>query len=372
MNTLLLLLTLLVTQESSGFPYPEFTMKCYPEMVMPGDTLYIKIIAKNPYDELIYISDEFLSTEGDIRTHLRDSENQKQPLLFESPDLSVAARGLCYTEIKPGDSRIIGALTINVPPLEDMKEPFWEKHWKNLPTSDVKLSLCVTVTSSAATKNGDISRYKAYENLPFTFETPIVLKQRPEKEMTLIQQWYELQVNEWQASFPATQKYRKAGTTGHKTTKPKNTVVKDEKVSHWFFVRIGNRYPNYPVAPETWQEWQKLEESLTPSTMRDEIRLSRILIQYCDTEDDAVLKELKDWFDTMNEIQRTVMAKSLRNLAMESWELRDRTMGNYYSGTIFKLLPPFRELYKAIREYDVAPIPWWSVTHLRENLGLIE
>jgi hypothetical protein len=92
--------------------------------------------------------------------------------------------------------------------------------------------------------------------------------------------------------------------------------------------------------------------------MRDEIRLTRIMVQYNATKRTVVLKELKDWFDGMNEVQRTVMAKSIR----------DRAEGCYGKD---KLLPQFREVYKTIREYDVVPIPESNIKHLR-SLGLIE
>jgi len=356
MSTLLLLLITIVPQVSQEFSYPEIAVKRYPEAVMPGDTFYMKIVARNHHAESIYISDNFDPTTNDIQTHLRDSENQEQPLLFESPLPIDGSRMLILTEIKPGDARAIGVLSINVPPLEDIKEPFWEKHLKNLSASDAKFSLCVTMISYAKTNQRGVGDTHN-STLPFTLEIPLVMKPRPEKEMTLIQKWHESQVNEPRAFFPATQDNRKAGISGFKSEMPKNIVIKDEKVSHWYFVRIGNRYPNYPDAPETWQGWKELEENLTPSTMRDEIRLTRILIQYCDAEDDAVLKELKDWFSNMNEIQRMAMAKSLR----------DRAEGTY--GT--KLLSQFCEIYKAIREYDVVPVPESNVKHLR-NLGLIE
>ena len=78
-------------------------------------------------------------------------------------------------------------------------------------------------------------------------------------------------------------------------------------------MRANNRYPGYPNAPETWQGWKELEDSLSPSTMRDEIRMARILIQYFDTEDDAVLEELKEWFANMNEVQRSILIKFTYN-----------------------------------------------------------
>jgi len=313
------------------FPYPEFIVKCHPETVMSGDTLYIKITAKNPYEKSIWISDNFWPTDCDIQVHLRDSENREQPLLFESPTSKVYDRGLWYAEIKPGDSRIIGALAINVPPLEDLKEPFWEKQLKSLSAKDEKFSLCVTVITSPSTDGR--SRFRN-EDLPITLEMPITMKQRPEKEMTLIQKWRETQ-----PYFPKTEKYRKVANTGTRQFMPQNTVVDGLKYSHWYFVRIGNRHPSEPNVPETWQE---LEDSLTPSTMRDEIRLTRILIQYCDTGDEDVLKELKEWFDSMNEVQRTCMAKSVFD--------RLRDCSNNQSA----LFAPFRDLYRAIHKYDIA------------------
>ena len=91
--------------------------------------------------------------------------------------------------------------------------------------------------------------------------------------------------------------------------------------------------------------------------MRDEIRLTRILIQYCDTKDEQVLEELKTWFTEMNEVQRICMAKSVC----------DRAKGTYGS----ELLIPFRDLYKAVREYDLAAKSD-SETERLKQLGLLE
>ena len=92
--------------------------------------------------------------------------------------------------------------------------------------------------------------------------------------------------------------------------------------------------------------------------MRDEIRLIRICIQYCDTRDEEVLGELKQWFSGMNEVQRTCMAKSVLDRAR-------RTYGND------TLLIPFRDLYKTIREYDVSAKSE-SETEFLKRLGLLE
>ena len=120
--------------------------------------------------------------------------------------------------------------------------------------------------------------------------------------------------------------------------------VRGEEHFPYRFLRHGNRKPGDPVCPKTWQGWKELEESLAPSTMRDEIRMTRILIQYCDTEDEAVLQELKDWFAGMNELQRTVMANNFGDRI--SW----------YRSRYTKVLPQVQEIHRAIHEYDVIPV----------------
>ena len=62
---------------------------------------------------------------------------------------------------------------------------------------------------------------------------------------------------------------------------------------------------------------------------------------YYDTKDEAVLKALKEWFDGMNVVQRTVMAQNIR-LKMQ------RSFGDDM------LAPLFRNIYLAIQEYDIA------------------
>jgi len=351
MNILLFLLAVMASQESPSFPQPEFTMKCYPEIVMPGDMLYVIIVAKNPFAESIFISEVY--SYSNIRYYLEDSGNQ-QPLRSDKDLLSPTRKTvdallpLNFVEIKPGDSHIYHIQGINVTPLADLRQPFWRQHLMNLACGDEKFLIHCTL-ECRVTKSEKVT---ASEAVPFPFEIPIVIKMRPEKEMALIRKW-----SETLTAFLWSKEFQKYGVYGHPRDMPKNIVIKDEKFSHWYFVRFGNLYPDNSSVPETWQGWKELEESLTPSTMRDEIRLTRILIQYCDTKDNAVLKELKDWFDGMNEVQRTVMARSVRDMG----SCADRE----------KLRPSFRKIYQGIREYDVVPIPESAKQFLRD-IGLIE
>jgi hypothetical protein len=264
-----------------------------------------------------------------------------------------------WVEIKLGDSRIIGALAINVPPLEDIKESFWLKHLKNLPAEGEKVLFCVTITSRpAADEEGH-----AHTALKVTLEVPLTIKQRPEKEMVMIEAWYNQTPKTLFPKLEAGEYSRRKIPQDFMLPESKNIRVQRwyffrAKYSQWNFVRFGNRYPSDPNAPETWQGWKKLEESLTPSTMRDEIRLTRILIQYCDTKDTKVLKELWEWFDGMNEIQRTVMAKNIRDLAQ-----------GCYGNNV--LLPLYRDIYRVIRHYDTADKSENWLKHLKD-FGLIK
>jgi len=338
MSLLLLLLMTMVPQENLEFPHPEFVLKCYPETVMPGDMLYFTIVAKNPHAKSIYITDSFILCTNDIQIRLKDSENQTQRLLFEGPALDFS-RFLQPAEIKSGDSRVIAVAAINVLPLEDLKKPFWEKHLENLSSSGTKFSFCATLTPYLSV---DEYGTDCDGGLTFTLETPLVMKPRQEKEMALIRKCYDETPKElFPTPYGRREPQRKIPSA--KRLRLPNIIVKGEKVPQSQFALSDNHYPAYPNAPETWQGWKELEENLTPSTMRDEIRFTRILIQYCDTEDEGVLKELKDWFADMNEVQRSVLVKRTRNQS---------------------------KMYEAVKEFDTALLEW-EKEHLR-NKGLIE
>jgi len=340
MSTLLLLLMTLILQSDTEFPHPEYVVKCYPEMIMPGDSLYFTIVAKNSHVDSIYIMDHFYLFTNDIQIRLRDSDNQTLRLLFAGPPIE-ADFFLRVAEVKSGDTRVIAVATINVPPLEDLKEPFWEKQLQNLSESEVALFLCITIASIVATD--ETPKYDKRKLL--TFETPLMMKPRPEKEMTLIRKWYDETPKElFPVPYRGKEPTRKVPSGGRSHFPViENIIVKGEKVTQLQFMRSDNRYPGHPNAPETWQGWKELEESLTPSTMRDEIRLARILIQYSDTEDDTLIKELKDWFTDMNEVQRSVLVKRTRNKG---------------------------KMYDAVKKFDTALLEW-EREYLR-NLGLIE
>lgn len=377
MNLLLLILIALASQGNSIFPQPEFVMEYHPTIVRPGDTFYVMVVAKNPFDKPIFVND--IHDYKNIQFHLKNSGNQMQTLIsgkeLTSPNQHmplVFDSGFSFSEIQPGKSSVYFMRTINVPPLVDLNEPFWEKHLSNLRFADEEFTLCVSFKGYFANNHDGVGRNK--EPIQITLETPIVMKQRFEKEMALIYKWYKSLFD-----YLESDEFQEFGVLGTYSGMPKNVVIKNEKFNHWYFFQFGNLYPNTTDVPVTWQDWKQLEDSLTPSTMRDEIRLTRTIIQYCDTEDKAVLKELKEWFNCMNEVQRNVLATALRQMAAFCYTTDSvlRAIDENYvpdpkeQHHVFLCLPQFCEIYKTIREYDVMPIPDSSKQHLR-NLGLLE
>ncbi|MBQ6826491.1 MAG: hypothetical protein IJO46_00630, partial [Thermoguttaceae bacterium] len=63
--------------------------------------------------------------------------------------------------------------------------------------------------------------------------------------------------------------------------------------------------------------WRRLEAEFAPSTLRDEITLTCLLLEYYDapegTESDAALQALVAWLEKRPEPQRVVLTESLRS-----------------------------------------------------------
>jgi len=349
----------------------ELSVKTFQTELSFGESYYLHAYAKNVSDTTIeFFADAFNTMpRGDIYFSLRHGKEVLQ--VYEEDKLLMYYAhydsGPGCLPLRSGEMRNLYSIAIQMPPLEDLHHPFWSQIEKSLSESDQVLSLDTTFVyyGDYDSIDDEVARKKTRT---ITLSQKVILKQRTPKERELLENWYHATPEHL---FPKTEagRWESSGCKvppKYKIIKESKSVIRvgDETFSPWDFIVLGNRYPGDPNAPETWQGWKELEESLTPSTMRDEIRLTRILIQYCDTEDDAVLKELKDWFDGMNEVQRTVMVLSLRN-RYNDCRLKEQ-----------KLLPLFREVYKAVREYDVWMVPLTESEALRRqyyrDLGLIE
>jgi len=207
--------------------------------------------------------------------------------------------------------------SVDVPHLKDMGEPFWKDMMKRSLNSDWELTLQMTTKASS----------RKYVFLERTLTHSIKIRSRPEAEMTLLDSWFmDFPVDPFDLSYSKSVENR--------------IEVNGGRFHPRHFVRVGHDFPPMHLCPTTWQGWKELEESITPSTLRDEIRLTRICIQYYDTQDEKVLEEMKEWFAGMNEVQRGVMAYSVFGRALR-----------FFDGSKLSLCGKF---YLAVREYGIA------------------
>jgi hypothetical protein len=353
----------------------EVQVSAYPECVQPGDSYYVKVTFVNDSEENYYCyapplffgipeTKRFaLSRNGNIYEWL------PEVVRYAHPDAKFNEK---YS-FPPKSQSILLLLAFQFPSLEDLHSEFWKNEMealKNNPEGlDYELEILISKLNretpqkkSNSHENNDVlcklSSEEVVERLRDAsrnslehLKTNVRIKLRSADEMALIEQWYQ---STPESLWPKIAKYT-APLPGCKETgflqyfgrhsEPKNWIKADgaqftfgeRKLTPWDFVRLGNRYPSDPNAPETWQGWKELEERITPSTMRDEIRLTRIFIQYCDTKDESVLEELREWFVEMNEVQRTCMTNMILGRSRSSI-----------------LQASFRDLYHAIREYDTA------------------
>ena len=244
------------------------------------------------------------------------------------------------------------AMRLQFPPLEDLYQDdfFWGTTLKELKDHPEGLPFGFGIGCPALQINNGF--------LPGAsgLALEVTIKLRNEEEMAMIEQWYHDTPKEF---FPEI--YQQASRGNSIIKIPGEGIFRQRRRGEllnvddrlWHCMALGNRYPGEPNIPKTWQGWKELEERITPSTMRDEIRLTRILFQYCETEDKEVLNELKEWFAGMNEVQRTCMAKSIRDrFTFSTW-------------------PLFGDLYKAIHEHDVTAKTDQEIESLKQ-LELLE
>ena len=296
----------------------ELKLSVYPETVAIGDTCYVLVTAINHSDKTALVKVPSFSNHNIDQMVQFDLCRQGKTWrgTFEpcpSIMLVLEHETIYYDYIIPnGETIHFLVMSFQVPPLEDLyQDAFWEEQQKELKDHPDGLSFEfgvefmhprlyppdwqqeVSEKSEKFSKDNpnwlssDVElrdRIEEWTTGRTQLTQNVTVKFRNDKEMEMIDQWYQ---NTPKRYFPVIveKKYIR---------KNSRVPVSFRDTPWWKLINIGNRYPGAPNAPETWQGWKELEDSITPSTMRDEIRLTRILIQYCDTEDDAVLKELKE------------------------------------------------------------------------------
>ncbi len=229
--------------------------------------------------------------------------------------------------ISPGAELDYGAFAVEFPPLEDWNDPFWRAVRKRLATEkrveiQVSFDFLRTLEKAAPAPSKDSGAMgcaaASWETIEKRVEKKIVLKRRPDAEMKRLDAWFAATPKE---AFPERVDVEKGA--GYKIPSMEKIAeesrgaveVAGKKYSPRLVVRCGARKPSDPNNPTTLDGWRKLEAEFSPSTLRDEITLTRLQLEYynaaTEAETETALKTLVAWLDALPGPQRAALVASI-------------------------------------------------------------
>ena len=243
-----------------------------------------------------------------------------------------------------GEEYEYGTLAVEFPPLEDWNEPFWRGVREALAAEErVELRMRVAFSRRLGLGGEPARESRLFAGLPDpktvwtdskgVFEKKIVLTRRPEAETKRFDEWFAgTPAQFWPerkndlrsaGTFKLPPEFaRKAGGSNvwnqNLRASGRSGVELDgfaQTFDVWNFVRFGNRKPSDPNNPVTVDGWRKLEAEFSPSTVRDEIMLTRLLLEYysaeVNEEDEAALRRLLAWLDSLDPTQRAAYENAI-------------------------------------------------------------
>ena len=227
--------------------------------------------------------------------------------------------------IPPGAELNYGAFAVEFPPLEDWNDPFWRAVRKRLATDgrvEIQVSFDFLRTlekaAPAPSKDSGAKGWASWETIEKRVEKKIVLKRRPEAEMKRLDAWFAATPKE---AFPERVDVEKGA--GYKIPSMEKIAeesrgaveIAGKKYSPRLVVRCGARKPSVPNNPATLDGWRKLEAEFSLSTVRDEITLTRLQLEYynaaTEAETGAALNALTAWLETLPGPQRAALVASI-------------------------------------------------------------
>ena len=295
------------------------TIKVYPaDEVYLGDTVYIFHEEENRSERAIPDwSTGFFSVCGSIGTFASQGISESYRAVAEDETQLQIDRLGEFRDFLPGEKRAMAYRFFELAPLEDWNAPFWKELREKLRDNPDGVVCKLGVNNTYRDKNKKI-RFE-------TLEVEILVKPRPNDETERLQRWFDATPSKL---FPVVEGVLPPGAPYDPRRKvPRQEWLKSSGQSDieiggksydpWLFVRKGFRKPSDPNAPTTVDGWRRIEAEFAPSTLRDEITLTRLQLEYYDADEgaasDAALKTLVDWTSQLPEPQRAVLSQSLRS-----------------------------------------------------------
>ena len=309
----------LIYQSGEEESVVETKVVAFPKRLSVGDTFYLAIYNKNLSDKRItytlspyfYISPMLSSSlTSEIYQWKEEVVNRIRFLLLPEEHI-----------LEPGAERISRSCSWEFPPLEDWNEPFWKELREKLPPEGASCQLRFSLTTTEI--RDDLSRVNSSHDVVLDlWVTP-----RSAKETQLLEGWLhstpvDLLPNDvGDRKEPRKDKsseeildLRMECLQGSEESKIK---IGENRWDPWLFIRTGNRKPSDPNNPTTLKGWRELETQLSPSVMRDEVRFTRLQLEYYSASSQAkkaaTRKELVDWLHSLPQAQRVSMVSSLKS-----------------------------------------------------------
>ena len=311
------------TGRRDAIPYPpdanpalRVVANIFPDVIRFGDPVYVAVYVENTASKPL-----------EILSNLDDKVND--PLCFSITSRDIPdAEARCYFEkqtrgedflvpprftLAPGERRLWSRFVVEVPPLEDFDAPFYSALEKKIAQALVScdLNFNFAVLTSASSGSRDVRQVQG--------RLPVLVERRPEKETATLRRW--LAKTAEANLLPRVDGAQKVSWRDDPDSFDQPATLTSYlwfdayPFSPWAFIRPGARKPSTPNNPTTLAGWRRLEAEFAPSTLRDEITLTRLQLEYYDApqgeKSDAALQGLLDWLQNRPEPQRLVLTDFL-------------------------------------------------------------
>lgn len=279
------------------------SLEGFPKEIHYGDPLYLVFYDENSSNETVnHTTVRPYALNGSI-----SSQSISETYSWTSEYPSIVQREVVLPNklLLPGENYLSCKHYFEFPPLEDWYEPFWKELREKMVSEGIVCQLQLEYRQDPLGSSGE-SYMKSV-----TYD--ILIKPRPANEIALLEKWYK---NTPGKMFPKVDGDRKVPhNMDLKSSGQSDINIGWKSYDLWLFIRIGNCKPSAPNNPATLEGWRELEASLIPSTMRDEVRLTRLQLEYYSAKkgeaSDNAKKELVEWLKSLPEVQRTVITTFL-------------------------------------------------------------
>lgn len=273
-------------------------MEVTPTDVLLADVVFVRLSVKNPGRRPVLAPRACYLETGTLHLDLLDSEEQT---IFEFPPDGCPCGGeLDMAALEPGHSRDIVLMMVRLPRLDQVKFRFW---------------------NPALFKSGTYVLRARCNGLQEA-STAIRVQPRPQAEMAAILKHFE---------------------DGAREPMPKDWPTFRPSLSMFYL------WP-FPWKANRPENLSSLEELLSPGSLRDIVRLTRLAQAVYDAKElgdrREATTELLEWLDRRSEIERHWMAMNLHTLATSAW---GRQFGEYYFEFVEQIIPRLPEDYRGKR-----------------------